>query len=92
MEMIGCCELLGYTVEAYFPERGKEDIWTLWVVKDGRVVHEEVVRYESGSPYGIDADVLAELDRVARRAVRKAILKSARKGRRRPRPAVRARA
>lgn len=69
MELIGTCEMKGFTVEAYFPERGKEDIWTLWVVKDGRVVHEVELRMEVESPYGIDRHVQAALERAAARAV-----------------------
>lgn len=70
MELIGTCETLGFTVEAYFPERGKEEIWTLWVVKEGRVVHETTLRIDSTSPYGVDAHTLARLDAAADAAIR----------------------
>jgi hypothetical protein len=69
MELIGRCELMGYTVEAYFPERGMEDLWTIWVVKDGRVVEEATVRIEVTSVHGIDQATMDLLDRVAVAAV-----------------------
>lgn len=78
MELIGSCDVMDYTVEAYFPEPGMEDLWTLWVVKDGRVVHETELRMEVDSPYGIDHPVLATLERAAIRAVEAAISKQAR--------------
>src|SRR5690348_12510919 len=34
MELIGTCECMGCTVEAYFPEPGAEDIWTIWVMME----------------------------------------------------------
>ncbi|HEX7369993.1 MAG TPA: hypothetical protein VF284_06905 [Rhodanobacteraceae bacterium] len=76
MELIGSCEVMDCTVEAYFPEPGKEDVWTLWVVKDGRVVHEVEIRMDVASPYGIDHPVLAALERAAVRAVEAAIRKT----------------
>lgn len=82
MELIGSCEVMEYTVEAYFPEAGKEDVWTLWVVKDGRVVHEAEIRMDVDSPYGIDHPVLAALERAAARAVEAVIAKT--QPRRRP--------
>lgn len=82
MELIGSCEVMEYTVEAYFPEAGKEDVWTLWVVKDGRVVHEAEIRMDVESPYGIDHPVLAALERAATRAVEAVIGKT--RPRRRP--------
>lgn len=69
MELIGSCEQMGYTVEAYFPEPGMEDIWTIWVVKDGRVVGEFETRIEVTSAYGIDGRALAELDAFAARVL-----------------------
>lgn len=83
MELIGSCEVMDYTVEAYFPEAGKEDVWTLWVVKDGRVVHEVELRMEVDSPYGVDHRVLAALERAAVRAVDATIRKAVRPRRRR---------
>lgn len=76
MELIGSCEVMDYTVEAYFPEAGKEDVWTLWVVKDGRVVHEAEIRMDVESAYGIDHPVLAALERAAARAVEAVIGKT----------------
>ena len=78
MELIGTCELNGFTVEAYFPERSKEDIWTLWVVKDGRVVHEVELRMGVESPYGIDQHALAALERASTHAVDAVLRKEAR--------------
>lgn len=83
MELIGTCELKGFTVEAYFPEPGKEDVWTLWVVKGGRVVHEVELRMDVDSPYGIGHPVLAALERAAARAVEAVIGKEARPRRKR---------
>lgn len=83
MELIGSCEVMDYTVEAYFPEPGKEDVWTLWVVKDGRVAHEMELRMEVDSPYGIDHRVLAALECAAVRAVEAVIGKDARPRRKR---------
>lgn len=82
MELIGSCEVMDYIVEAYFPEAGKEDVWTLWVVKDGRVIHEVEIRMDVESPYGIDHPVLAALERAANRAVEALIGKA--QPRRRP--------
>lgn len=65
MELIGSCEYMGCTVEAYFPEPGAEDIWTLWVVVDRRVVAESVLRIEVGSAYGVDKGTLLQLEQSA---------------------------
>lgn len=69
MELIGSCELMGYTVEAYFPEPGMEDIWTIWVVRDGHVVGEFTTRVEITSAYGVDVHALAQLDACANSAL-----------------------
>lgn len=76
MELIGSCEVMDYTVEAYFPELGQEDVWTLWVVKDGRVVHEVEIRMDVASPYGVDHLALAALERAAARAVEATLRKT----------------
>ena len=77
MELIGSCETRGYTVEAYFPERGAEDIWVIWVVKDGKVVGESTTRVEVGSVYGRDEWTLGWLERVADAAVEAVLRKEA---------------
>lgn len=69
MELIGSCEYMGCTVEAYFPEPGAEDIWTLWVMVDGRIVAESVLRIEVGSAYGVDERALRQLEQSAEVAV-----------------------
>lgn len=69
MELIGSYEYMGCTVEAYFPELGAEDIWTIWVVVDGQVVAESVRRIEVGSAYGVDEHVLRQLEQSAETAV-----------------------
>jgi len=69
MELIGSCEYMGCTVEAYFPEPGAEDIWTLWVMVDGRIVAESVLRIEVGSAYGVDERALHQLEQSAEAAV-----------------------
>ena len=69
MELIGSCEYMGCTVEAYFPEPGAEDIWTIWVVMDGRVVAESTLRIEVGSAYGMDERALRQLEQSAEVAV-----------------------
>lgn len=83
MELIGTCEMKGFTVEAYFPERGKEDIWVVWVVRGGHVIHEAEFRMEVESPYGVDHAVMAALERTAVRAVEAALRKEARPRRKR---------
>ncbi|MGH8190786.1 MAG: hypothetical protein ACREP2_05005 [Rhodanobacteraceae bacterium] len=69
MDLIGSCETMGYTVEAYFPEPGMEDLWTIWVVKDGRVIRESSVRIDVDSAYGMDQHTLALLEQAAEAAV-----------------------
>lgn len=69
MELIGSCEYMGCTVEAYFPEPGAEDIWTIWVVVEGRIVAESVLRIEVGSAYGVDERALSQLEQSAEAAV-----------------------
>jgi len=69
MELIGSCEYMGCTVEAYFPESGAEDIWTLWVMVDGRIVAESALRIEVGSAYGVDEGALHQLEQSAEAAV-----------------------
>lgn len=69
MELIGSCEYMGCTVEAYFPESGAEDIWTLWVMVDGRIVAESALRIEVGSAYGVDQGALHLLEQSAEAAV-----------------------
>lgn len=76
MEMIGSYVWMNYTVEAYFPEPGKKDVWVLWVVKDGRVVHEVELRVEVSTAYGIDHFVLAALERAAEQAISAAMRKT----------------
>ncbi|MGH8112933.1 MAG: hypothetical protein ACREPL_13605 [Rhodanobacteraceae bacterium] len=80
MQLIGTCKTNGFTVEAYFPERGKEDIWSVWIVKDGRVVHEVTLRMEVASPYGFDHQVTTKLEYAATRAVAAALRKEGRPG------------
>ena len=69
MELIGSCEYMGCTVEAYFPEPGAEDIWTIWVVVEGRIVAESALRIEVGSAYGVDEGALHQLEQSAEAAV-----------------------
>lgn len=76
MELIGSYPWMNYIVEAYFPEPGKEDVWILWVVKDGRVVHEVELRIDVVTPYGIDHFVLAALERAAEQAIQVALRKA----------------
>lgn len=76
MELIGSYVWMNYSVEAYFPEPGMEDVWVIWVVKDGQVVHEAEVRAEVTTPYGIDHFVLAALERAAEQALKVAVRKA----------------
>ncbi len=69
MELIGSCEYMGCTVEAYFPELGAEDIWTIWVMVEGRIVAESTLRIEVGSAYGVDERALRQLEQSAEAAV-----------------------
>lgn len=69
MELIGSYEYMDCTVEAYFPEPGAEDIWTIWVMVQGRIVAESTLRIEVGSAYGVDERALRQLERSAEAAV-----------------------
>jgi len=68
MDLIGSYHAMGYTVEAYFPEQEAPDAWTLWVVKDGRVVGEFTTRIVVDSVYGMDRAAMQRLE-VAAEAV-----------------------
>ena len=46
MELYASYKVHRYIVEIYAPELGKEDVWTLWVVEDGRVIHETSIHIE----------------------------------------------
>lgn len=69
MELIGSYEYKGCTVEAYFPEPGAEDIWTIWVMVESRIVGESTLRIEVGSAYGVDERALRQLEQSAEAAV-----------------------
>lgn len=69
MKLIGTFDVAEYTVEAYVPERGREDIWTFWVVREGRVVSEFTHGMTIGGTYGLCKDSLARLQLSAIEAV-----------------------
>lgn len=69
MKLIATFDIADCTVEAYCPERGRTDIWTLWVVKDGQVISESSVRRETSSVWALDKDAQVELKQHAIEAV-----------------------
>ncbi|GAA0719261.1 hypothetical protein [Dokdonella soli] len=78
MELIGSYHASGYTVEAYFPESGAPDVWTIWIVKDGQVVEACTARIAVNCVYGVDDQTMARLDAIATAAVTKVMRGEAR--------------
>lgn len=77
MELIGSYHAGGYTVQAYFPERGAPDTWTMWVVRDGRVVGEFTTRIAVDSVYGVDPSTMVQLEAAADEAVKAVVRREA---------------
>jgi len=69
MELIGSYHASGCTVEAYFPEHGAPDNWTIWVVKDGNVVGEFSARIAVDSVYGVNCQTMVLLEAAAEAAI-----------------------
>ena len=69
MDLIGSYGISGFTVEAYFPEPDALDTWTIWVVRDGKVVEEFTTRIAADSVYGVDHRVMQMLEAAAEAAV-----------------------
>lgn len=69
MDLIGSYHASGLTVEAYFPEPAAQDVWPIWVVRDGEVLGEFTTRIAVDSPYGIDHRVMVLLEAAAEAAI-----------------------
>ncbi|MHB8446566.1 MAG: hypothetical protein ACYC7G_07560 [Rudaea sp.] len=69
MELIGSYHASGYTVEAYFPDQATQDVWPIWVVRDGKVVGEFTTRIVVHSVYGMDHHVMVLLEAAAEAAI-----------------------
>lgn len=69
MDLIGSYRASGLTVEAYFPEPAAQDVWTIWVVRDGRVIEEFTTRIAVDSAYGMDHRVMVLLEAAAEAAI-----------------------
>jgi hypothetical protein len=69
MELIGSYHASGYTVEAYFPEQAAQDVWSIWVVRDGKVVGEFTTRIVVDCIYGMDHRVMVLLEAAAEAAI-----------------------
>jgi hypothetical protein len=77
MDLIGSYCASGFTVEAYFPERDAPDAWTIWVLRDGKVVGEFTTRIAVDSVYGLDRRVMGLLDAAAEAAIGEVMRKEA---------------
>ena len=69
MDLIGSYCASGFTVEAYFPEHDAPDAWTIWVLKDGKVVKEFTTRIAVDSVHGMDQRVMGLLEAAAEAAI-----------------------
>jgi len=69
MELIGSYHSSGFTVEAYFPEADAPATWTIWVVRDGKVVGEFTTWIVVDSVYGMDHRVMVLLEAAAEAAI-----------------------
>ena len=77
MDLIGSNCASGFTVEAYFPESDAPDAWTIWVLRDGKVVGEFTTRIAVDSVYGVDQRVMGLLEAAAEAAIGKVMRKDA---------------
>lgn len=77
MDLIGSYCASGFTVEAYFPEHDAPDAWTIWVLRDGRVVGEFTTRIAVDSVYGVDQRVMGLLEAAAEAAIGEVMRKDA---------------
>lgn len=62
MEMYGSYCAMGYVFEVYFPDNQFPDVWTIWAVRDRKVLWTSTARIPVTSEYGIDADVVNRID------------------------------
>ena len=69
MELIGSYHASGFTVEAYFPGPTAQDVWPIWVVRDGKVVGEFTTRIVVDCVYGMDHRVMVLLEAAAEAAI-----------------------
>ena len=77
MDLIGSYCASGFTVEAYFPEQDAPDAWTIWVLKEGKVVGEFTTRIAVDSVYGVDQRVMGLLEAAAEAAIGEVMRKDA---------------
>jgi len=77
MDLIGSYCASGFTVEAYFPERDAPDAWTIWILRDGKVVKEFTTRIAVDSVYGLDRRVMGLLEAAAEAAIGEVMRKEA---------------
>lgn len=77
MELIGSYHASGYTVEAYFPEQDAPATWTIWVVRDRRVVEEFITRIGVDSVYGMDHRAMVLLEAAAEAAIKEVMHREA---------------
>ena len=77
MDLIGSYCASGFTVEAYFPESDAPDAWTIWVLKDGKVVGEFTTRIAVDSVYGMDQRVMGLLEAASEAAIGEVLRKDA---------------
>jgi hypothetical protein len=77
MELIGSYHASGYTVEAYFPEQVAQDVWSIWVVRDDKVVGEFTTRIVMDSVYGMDHRVMVLLEAAAEAAIAEVVRREA---------------
>lgn len=69
MDLIGSYCASGFTVEAYFPESDAPDAWTIWVLRDGKVVGEFTTWIAVDSVHGMDQRVMVLLEAAAEAAI-----------------------
>jgi len=77
MDLIGSYCASRFTVEAYFPERDAPDAWTIWILRDGKVVKEFTTRIAVDSVYGLDRRVMGLLEAAAEAAIGEVMRKEA---------------
>ena len=80
MELIGSYHASGYTVEAYFPAQDAPATWTIWVIRDGRVIEEFTTRIGVDSVYGMDHRAMVLLEAAAEAAIAEVLCRGARGG------------
>jgi hypothetical protein len=77
MDLLGSYQANGYTIEAYFPEDGDPDAWTLWVIRNGYTLGEFTARIPVHSVHGMDHATMEQLEAAADAAVREVLRREA---------------